>query len=285
MVADAVPSITNGQEQSVLDACSSGDIVALQKLFNIHGIEPGSKPIITQCLYGTWSRVESRSIPSCMIPTTMELLENAVAAKQLAMVEFIFETYPLFDLSEGQCVASAVMEHPDAAILKRICDHQRAFASISMDDHLHTFFTRACEKPPDHIAPVLNILLDYDADISDGWGGLGALWAAISRGHSVEVIEKVLKCHLSQHVPIRSSHAETAIGRGDEDIVALIFSNDQMEFKANQSARYVEQADKTGDKAITAIVQQWVNKKSKQHLSAPRPWLTRTWQKLLRSGP
>ncbi|KAF7539810.1 hypothetical protein G7054_g1891 [Neopestalotiopsis clavispora] len=285
MVVEAASSITDGREQPMLDACSSGDVAALEHLFNIHGIEQGSKPIITQCYYGTWSRVESKGIPGCMIPSTMELLEKAVAAKQLAIVDFIFQTYPSFDLSECQGVASAIIQHPDAAILKRICDHQPTFASISMDYHLHTFFTQACEKPPDHIAPVLHILLDYGADISDGWSGLGALWAAISRGHSIEVIEKVLKCHSSRHTPILSSQAGAAIERGDEDIVALIFSNKHMRFNADQAAQYVEQAEKTGNKAIITIVQEWMDINSKQHSRAQKPWFTRTWQKVLRSGP
>lgn len=285
MVVGAPSSITDGQEQPMLDACSSGDIAALERLFDIHGIEPGSKPIITQCFYGTWSRVESKRIPGCMIPSTMELLEKAVAAKQLATVEFIFQTYPSFDLSGGQGIANTVIQHPDGPILKRICNHQRAFASISMDYHLHTFFTLACEKPPDHIAPVLHILLDYEADVSDGWGGLGALWAAICKGHSIEVVEKVLDCHLSQHVPIFCSQAEAAIRRGDEDIIALIFSSDQMIFKPDQASRYIEEAEKTRNEAIITIVQEWADINSKQHSRAKEPWLKRTWQKVLRSGP
>lgn len=285
MVVDAPLSITDGQEQPMLDACSSGDVAALERLFDIHGIEPGSKPIITQCLYGTWSRVESRRIPGCMIPSTIELLEKAVAAKQLAIVEFIFQTYPSLDLSEGQGIANTVIQHPDGPILRCICNHQRAFASISMDYHLHTFFTQACENPPDHIAPVLHILLDYDVDVSDGWGGLGALWAAISKGHSIEVVEKVLSCHLSQHVPILYSQAEAAIRRGDEDIIALIISSDQMIFKPDQASRYIEEAEKTRNEAIITIVQEWVEINSKQHSRAQEPWFRRTWQKVLRSGP
>lgn len=283
MLIEATSSLTDDQEQYMLSACSSGDVIALQRLFSIHGIAPGSPPIFTQCVNGTYSRVESKLIPGYMIPSAMELLETAVAARQLAIVEFIFRTYPQLKLSEGQNIACAIIEHPDATILKSICDHDPTFASLTMDYGFRTFFTQACEQPPAQIAPVLHVLLDYGADIDDGWGaGGGALWAAIIGGQPTEIIRKVLICHSSQHVPISDRQVNAAIARGDEDIVALLFSSGKISFKAGVAEKYINQAEKKGDTAIIALVKDWAEKKAAADSDMNKLWATKSWQKVLR---
>ncbi|KAI1865315.1 uncharacterized protein JN550_008363 [Neoarthrinium moseri] len=151
-----------------------------------------------------------------------------------------------------------------------------------MDYHFHTFFTLACEQPPERIAPVLHVLLDYDADVADGWGGnAGALYAAIIGGQPRGVIENVLACHSSQHVPLNQGHVGAAIHRGDQEILTLLFSSGKVRFEVAVAEDYVEQAEKTGDKAIIALVRDWAEKKSKADGDTQRLW-SRRWRKLLR---
>lgn len=52
----------------------------------------------------------------------------------------------------------------------------------------------ACARPPEEIGPVLHVLLDYGADVHDGWGpGGGALYAAVIGGQSLEIVERILE--------------------------------------------------------------------------------------------
>ncbi|KAI1871638.1 hypothetical protein JX265_005624 [Neoarthrinium moseri] len=177
------------------------------------------------------------------------------------MVEFIFRTSSTLSLAQGQNIALTMIEHPDAAILKRICDHDHAFASLTMDYHFHTFFTLACEQTPERIAPVLHVLLDYDADVADGWGGnAGALYAAI--------------------IGVNQGHVGAAINRGDEEILALLLSSGKVRFEAAVAEDHVEQAEQTGVKAIIALVRDWAEKKSKADGDTQRLW-SRRWRKLL----
>lgn len=265
----------------MLDACSSGDVVALERQLIKHGIQSGSQPIITQCVDGKWSWVESKLITGCMIPPTEELLDRAVATKQLVVVKFILQTYPSFNLSQGQGIARTVIRHPDPTILKALCDHDGNFASLSMDYGFRTFFTQACEQPPTQIVPVLHVLLDYGADVDDGWGpGGGALYTAIIGGQPVEIIDKVLALHSSQHVPVSERQVIAAMWRGDQDIVAALFSSARVETRTDVAERYITQAEKTGDKAIITLTRGWVDNMAKKDGGLGKIWSKKTWSEI-----
>jgi hypothetical protein len=152
----------------MLDACSFGDVANLQRLFIKHGIQPGSKPIPTQVVGPNGPPGKSEKINEPKIPSTDELLERAVAAKQITVVKFILQTYPSLSLNQSHGVVRAVLDNSDPAILQALCGHERDIASFSVDYGMRTFLTDACAQPPAQIVPVLQVLLDNGADVHDG---------------------------------------------------------------------------------------------------------------------
>ncbi|KAI0124163.1 hypothetical protein BJ170DRAFT_598485 [Xylariales sp. AK1849] len=268
---------------SMLEACSSGDVAALQQLLSAHEIQPGSKPIITQCIDGKWSRKESKSIPGYMMPSTEELLDRAVATNQLAVVECILQTYPSLEFSEGQGIARTVIRYPNPLILKTLCSHDHNFAHLTMDYGFRTFFTEACEQPPMKIVTVLQVLLDEGVDVDDGWGaGGGTLYAAIVGGQPLEIIDKVLELYSSQQVDVGARHVGTAVQRGDTDILASLFSSGRTNVKAEEVEHCVEAAERTEDKAIISLVREWAEKKAKGEGGNGYLFLRRRWAKTWR---
>lgn len=277
-MAVQAPAATMDDSNPMLTACSSGDAAELQRLLSENGIEKNSKPIITQCVYGKWKPAESPAVPGTLIPSTLELLDTAVAAGQLDVVDLLLKTYPSLSFSEGQNTARVLINHPDAAILKRICEHDPGFAGLTMDYGYRTFFTQACDQPPQKITPLLMILLDYGADVDDGGGaGGGALLAAIAGNQSAEVIGKAIECHKTQKVPISRRHVNAAISRSDEEIVSLLLSSGLVRDDDEESENYAQQAENTGNKAIIALVEDWRHGKGKAHTGS---WLAKQWAKV-----
>jgi hypothetical protein len=252
-----------GPGLAMLDACSSGDMATLQRLFAEKGIQPGSKPI-----YGVYHDPKfypqgppATATVESEIPSTWELLARAVAAKHVAIVKFILQTYPSFSLNQAPGVVHAVLDNPDPAVLQVLLDHEPGFASYSVDSGMRCFLTDACARPPETIVPVLHVLLDNGADVNDGWGpGGGALFAAVLGGQPLEIIAKIV----DKGGRISTGCILSAIRRGRADVVELLLNHKRngLAGKAGEDIR--DAAQKSADKNIISVVQAWTSSKTSQ---------------------
>ncbi|KAI0859733.1 hypothetical protein F4860DRAFT_481320 [Xylaria cubensis] len=249
----------SGTWKSMLDACSSGDVELLQKLFNKHGIQRGSKPIPVRFVATGGSQADPKESIVPIMPATDELLEQAVAARQINVVHLILHTYPSISLNQSHGVVRAVLENPDAEVLEALCNHAPDFASFSIDSGLRTFLTDACTLPPDQAVPILNVLLDNGADVDDGWGpGGGALFAAVIGHQPVEIINKIL----SKGINVSSRVAVPAIQQSCVDIIRALLSNKNATLKVDVQ-ECIEEAERRGDKEIIMIVKDWAQDRAK----------------------
>ncbi|KAI6092236.1 hypothetical protein F4821DRAFT_225184 [Hypoxylon rubiginosum] len=243
----------SSQKSSMLDACSSGDISTLQKLFTDHGIQRGSKPVYTSFVDPNDSKDATVEL---QIPPTAELLERAVLAKQRAVVTFLLRTYPSFSLMQEHGVVRAVLDSPDPDILQALCEHEPSFACFSVDYGLRSFLTDACAQPPDKIAPVLHVLLDNGADVNDGWGsGGGALYAAILGSQPLDVIGKIV----DKGGVVSTRITSLAIGQGRVDIVELLLNHKKIASTA-KAEEIAEEAQKSANPEVVAIARAWAQK-------------------------
>ncbi|OIW26696.1 hypothetical protein CONLIGDRAFT_646846 [Coniochaeta ligniaria NRRL 30616] len=252
-----------GSGLAMLDACSSGDIATLKRLFAEEGIRPGSKPI-----YGVYydPKYYPQGPPATAtaesdIPSTWELLARAVAAKHVVIIQFILQTYPSFSLNQALGVVHAMLDNPDPAVLQVLLDHEPEFASYSVDYGMRCFLTDACARAPEEIVPVLHVLLDNGADVNDGWGpGGGALFAALLGDQPLEIIAKIV----DKGGRISTGCIFSAIQRGRADVVELLLNHkrNNLDGKAREDIR--DAAQKSADKNIISIVQAWSEIKTSQ---------------------
>jgi hypothetical protein len=71
--------------------------------------------------------------------------------KQAMIVRFLLQRYPTLSLSQHFGLIQAILDNPDADTLQALCNHDRKFASFSIDDHYQCFITEACLRPPEEI--------------------------------------------------------------------------------------------------------------------------------------
>lgn len=251
--------VPEGKGLAMLDACSSGDISTLQRLFVENGIQPGSKTI-----YGVYC--DPKSYPQgnpatakSTIPSTWELLARAVAARHVAVVRFILQTYPSLSLSQALAVVYAVLDNPDPAILQVLLDHEPGFANFSIDSGMRCLLTEACARSPEKIVPVLHVLLDNGADVNDGCGpGGGALFAALLGGQPLEVIAKIG----DKGGRISTGCVLAAIRLGRSDAVELLLDHKRNSLAGKSAGDIKDAALKSEDKDIISVVQAWTRKKT-----------------------
>ncbi|KAI0549250.1 hypothetical protein F4679DRAFT_595986 [Xylaria curta] len=161
--------------------------------------------------------------------------------------------FSIYILHQSHGIVRVVLQNPDAEVLDSLCNHNRSFASFSIDSGLRTFLTDACTSPPHQAGPILNVLLDYDADVDDGWGpGGGALFAAVIGHQPVEIINKIL----SKGINVGSRVVVPAIQQGCVEIIEALLSNVNATLKLDVQ-KCIKEAEKTGDKDIIMTVKDW----------------------------
>ncbi|KAI1195420.1 hypothetical protein F5X97DRAFT_308231 [Nemania serpens] len=247
--------ISAQEQQSLLNACSSGDTGALRRFFAEHGVQQGGNPLPVPVQD---INTDSSAKPPNTSLSADTLLEQAVAARQLAVVELILQTHPKPSLAQSHGIVRAVLENPDPKILQVLCGHDRDFASFSVDYGMRTLLTDACALPPAQAVLVLHVLLDNDGDVNDGWGpGGGALYAAIIGRQPVEIVGRILY----KTSAVSNRNAIAAIRRGDVDVVRALFSRESVRWKFGVD-ECVEEAKKTGEEEIVAVVETWAREKA-----------------------
>ena len=163
--------------QDILDACTSGNVAALQRLFETNNIK-GSEPIY----------ISSDDKP----PPANDMLEASIANGHLDVVLLILNAYENNRIQLYGQVITALVENPNMDIMDALYNYDNNMVSFEWDDHVNTFLTRACEQPPDKIAPLLHFLIDNDADLEAGYFPR-PVYDAIIGNQSLGVVEAMVK--------------------------------------------------------------------------------------------
>ncbi|KAJ2985384.1 hypothetical protein NUW58_g5559 [Xylaria curta] len=259
------------EQKSMLDACSSGDVGLLGQLFVKHGIRQGSKSVSVKSATASSFGTAPEEIAQPTLLPTHELLERAVVARQVDIVQFILSTYPSLSLNGvHEAFVRAVLKNPDAEVLRLLCNRDRTFANFSMDCGLRTFLTDACALPPPQAVPILHVLLDNGANVHDGWGpGGGALYAAIIGQQPREIVEKIL----SKMDNVSSRAIVPAIRQGDVDIVGALLEHDHCRSSFDVK-ECIKEAKKRGDKSIMQLVELWARSRPETEKKPSKKWWT-----------
>ncbi|KAF2997144.1 hypothetical protein E8E13_005128 [Curvularia kusanoi] len=142
------------QSQKILDACTSGDVAALQQLFEANKIQ-NSGPV-----YGI-----SASGP----PSVNSMISTAITYGHVDVVSLILRTYSGRGVQFTGETIEALLYHPDLEILQILYEYDPSVVSYEWDSHTDTFITKACEQPPKKITPLLLWLIEHDADLEGGY--------------------------------------------------------------------------------------------------------------------
>ena len=191
------------QNQDMLNACMSGDVATLQRLFEARGIRKGSKAV----------SVFSPNNP----PPINHLLEAAITNGNPSIVCLLLETYEW--ISFGGNVITALLNHPDLANLEALYNHDNRIVNYEWDSQgVTTFVTEACKQPPEKIVPLLHFLVEHDASLDvGGFRFQFAVHAALCGNQPLDVIEAMIK----KSGPVYPQAAEMAILRERADVLEL----------------------------------------------------------------
>lgn len=140
MDSESSDEINANDPKTILDACLTDDLQKLQVLLAETEQFPGRNDSGIR-----WDAGESN------LPEIQELLIKAAVSKQAMIVRFLFQRYPTLSLSQHFGLIQAILDNPDADTLQALCNHDRKFASFSIDDHYQCFITEACLRPPEEI--------------------------------------------------------------------------------------------------------------------------------------
>src|SRR5690242_11640652 len=138
------------ERQKILEACTSGDVTALQQLFKANSI-PGSTPVYTSSDDNT--------------PPANSMIAAAIAHGHPDVVSLILRTYSGPKVQFTSETIEALVHHPNLDILQVLYDYDPYVVSFEWDGHTDTFVTKACEQPPEKITPLLLWLIEHNADL------------------------------------------------------------------------------------------------------------------------
>lgn len=226
--------------QEILNACTSGDVAALQQLLSANNLQ-NSDPIYRN----------ASSVP----PQVNSMLTAAITHGHVDVVSLILETYPGCKIQFSSESIASLLQHPDLDILQALYDYDPYVTSFEWDGHTSTFVTKACEQPPEKITPLLMWLIEHDADMEGGHFPR-TLCHAIEGGQTLGVIQAMVK---------KGARVSTLVMRQAvvfERIDVIKFLVD-MGLKADgDSDAYIrDEAGKTGNTEIIGIVEKWTSNK------------------------
>jgi hypothetical protein len=223
----------------MLNACTSGDVTVLQRLFEAKNIQEGSKAVY----------ISSPDEP----PPTNELLEAAITNGRLEIVLLVLNAYRGIRFYGG--VITALIKHPDLAILEALYNYDNRIVQFEWDDHLSTFVTEACKQPPEKITPLLHFLVEHDAPLDVGGLPLEyAVWAALCGNQTLDVIEAMMK----KGGPVTRAAMRQAVVCERADIIDSFMRFDvKGEREDIQDLRTV--AEETGNTDVVKLVHVWTS--------------------------
>jgi hypothetical protein len=241
------PRPLQDHQKAMIAACESGDLPALQQLFETHSVKRGDPPI-------------QRYAPESGAPATWRLITAAVAHQHPSVVNFLLSTYPKVNIRHGTIVR-AVLDDPDVETLEILQSHldphsrpylgPSSIATFEWDDHCNTFLTEACRISEDWL---IYYLLDHGANPSLGWFHGGALHVAMVSSRSIKVIQKLFE----KGARINLVTIGTAINHQRVDVLKLLFTDsklsDQVDSAIKEPQKLLEDARKKDNEEVIALI-------------------------------
>ncbi|KAH6642049.1 hypothetical protein C7974DRAFT_372044 [Boeremia exigua] len=228
----------SSQQQEMINACTSGDVQALQQLFKVNSVED-SEPVYTPSADGP--------------PPANSMLAAAITNGQLDVVSLILKTYSKTKVQFTGETIEALVRHPNLDILQAVYDYDRTIVSFEWDNHTDTFVTKACEQPPEKITPLLRFLIEHDADLEAGYFPR-TLCNAILGGQTLGVIETMIE----KGVTLSTQAMRQAVVCERVDVIKF-FVDRGVDGDADDAAYLRSEAEQTGNADVMDIVQRWTS--------------------------
>jgi hypothetical protein len=242
------------QNEEILDACASGDVAALRRLFQVMAIRKGSKPVYIET--------------SDKEPPIDSMLVAAITNGNLDIVSYLLETYENIKFYDSVGVIMALLHHPDLAILEALYKHDSDIVNFQWDNYRSTFLTEACEQPPEKIGPLIRFLVEHDVELWIPEGIRvrvdGAIYEALCGNQANDVIEAMIR----KGGPVGLPAAKLAVGRERVDVLELFIKYD-VELqdvglpagdRESSIQRLQSEAEETGNTDVIKLVNTWTSK-------------------------
>ncbi|KAF9695376.1 hypothetical protein EKO04_006370 [Ascochyta lentis] len=227
------------RHQDMLSACTSGDVAALERLFEANNIRRFSKPVYI-------------SSPG-EAPPTNELLAAAITNGHLDIVLLVLNTYEGINFYDE--VITALVNHPDIPILEALYNYDNLIVQFEWDDHQSTFVTEACKQPPEKIGPLLHFLIEHDAALDvGGFRFHFAVWAALCGNQPLDVIEAMIK----KGGPVTSAAMQQAVVCERTDVIDA-FMRFNIEGEHDNIQQLQTEAEETGNTDVVKLVHAWTS--------------------------
>lgn len=229
------------QSQEILEACTSGDVVALQRRFEANNIR-NSDPVYKS----------SASSP----PPVNSMLVAAITHGHVNVVSLILRTYSGRKVKFTSETIEALLHHPNLDILQILYDYDPYVVSFEWDGHTDTFVTKACEQPPKKITPLLLWLIEHDADLEGGHFPR-TLCNAIFGSQTLGVIEAMV----NKGAKVSTLAMRQAVVCERIDVINFFVSRG-MKVDTDDAAYLRSEAEQTGNEEVVETVKKWTSDKS-----------------------
>ncbi|KAJ8118449.1 hypothetical protein OPT61_g582 [Boeremia exigua] len=229
------------QSQGMLDACTAGDVVDLQRRFDTNNIQ-NSDPVYQNSTSGP--------------PPVNSMLVAAITHGHVDVVSLILRTYSGRNVQFTSETIEALLHHPNLDILQTLYEYDPFIVSFEWDGHTDTFVTKACAQPPNKITPLLLWLIEHDADLEGGHFPR-TLCNAIFGDQTLGVIEAMV----NKGAQVSTLAMRQAVVCERIDVMNLFVSRG-MKVDADDAAYLRSEAEQTGNEEAIQIVKKWTSNKS-----------------------
>ncbi|KIW70323.1 hypothetical protein PV04_02606 [Phialophora macrospora] len=242
-------------QEAMVEACKTGRMLELKKLFNEHHVKNGSQPI-------SYYQAEQEGAPA-----TDLLFKAAISHGQQSIVRclYSYSTYPTYDF-HNPCIVMALGTTRNIDMLKLICSYCPRIVSYSFDDHMTSMMSLAIAQAPEN-GPFIHFLLDHGAIFMNDGGylvhGRDELGPAIEYNQPIDVIKKMIP-----KTRFLISPRLMAIDHKRADAVEVLLPEDHARRRQvgmeDYSQEPLKAAQKTKDKDTIAVVERFIHKVEQQ---------------------
>lgn len=226
--------------QEILNACTSGDVAALQRLFSANNLQ-NSDPVYR----------DSPSVP----PPVNFMLTAAITHGHVAVVSSVLQTYPGRRIQFSSETITSLLQNPNIDILQALYDYDPYVTSFEWDGHTATFVTKACEQPPEKITPLLMWLIEHDADMEGGHFPR-TLCHAIEGGQAIGVIEAMVR----KGARVSTLAMRQAVVFERIDVIKFLIAKG-LKADGDNDVFIQDEAEKTGNREIIETMEKWTSSK------------------------
>lgn len=237
----------------MIEACKTGQLLELKKLFDEHHVKEGSKPI-------PYYPVKQEGAP-----WTDLLFMAAISHGQEAIFRCLHSTYPTYNLRDSS-VAITLGPTRNLDMLKLIHSYCPEIVGYTFDDHMTSVTSLAVAQGPEN-GPFIHFLLDHGAiSMNDGgyrhYAGV-ELGPAIEYHQPIDVIKKMMTMTRHLMTPL-----QMAIDYKRADAVEVLLPENHARMRQagikDDLQESLKEALKTKDKDTIAVVERFIHKVEQQ---------------------